>query len=56
MEKQRRKVTDSTWQRDMDQLERMFFPTLGATPTFSIEAPDLLACLRRVEKAGRKRA
>jgi len=52
MEKQRRKVTDSTWQRDMDQLERIFFPTLGAKPISSIEAPDLLGCLRRVEKAG----
>lgn len=52
MDKQRRKVTDSTWQRDMDQLERIYFPTLGARPISSIEAPDLLACLRRVEKAG----
>jgi integrase len=52
MDKQRRKVTDSTWQRDMDQLERIYFPTLGAKPISSIEAPELLACLRRVEKAG----
>ncbi len=52
MDRQRRKVTDSTWQRDMDQLERIFFPSLGAKPIASIEAPDLLACLRRVEMAG----
>lgn len=52
MEKQRRKVTDSTWQRDMDQLERIFFPTFGAKPISSIDVPDLLGCLRRVEKAG----
>ena len=52
MDKQRRKVTESTWQRDLDQLERIYFPTLGDKAVSSIEAPELLACLRRVEKAG----
>jgi len=52
MEKKRRKITDSTWQRDMDQLERIYFPSLGSRPISTIGAPDLLASLRRVEKAG----
>jgi integrase len=52
MDKQRRKVTESTWQRDMDQFERIYFPTLGAKAISSLAAPDLLTCLRRVEKAG----
>ena len=52
MEKQRNRVTASTWQRDMDQLERIYFPTLRARTIGSIEAPELLRCLRKVEAAG----
>jgi integrase len=42
----------STWQRDSDQLTQMIFPYLGSKPIASIEAPDLLSILRRIEKRG----
>lgn len=44
-------LSDSTWQRDRDQLVKMVGPYLGARPIAQIEAPELLAVLRRLEKA-----
>jgi integrase len=35
------------------RLERNVFPWLGSRPIESLTAPDLLACLRRIEKRGR---
>jgi integrase len=40
-------------QRDRDRLENFVFPFLGNHPISRITAPDLLACLRRIEARGR---
>jgi integrase len=45
-------LTSSTWQRDRDQLLKMVGPYLGSRPVADIEAPELLAILKRLEKRG----
>jgi integrase len=52
LETKRKTLFPSTWQRDCDQLEQMIFPYLGSKPVAAIEAPDLLAVLRRIEARG----
>ena len=50
---QKKRLTSSTWQRDTDMLERMLYPCIGDKPISDIEAPDLLAALKKVEQSGR---
>jgi integrase len=45
-------LTESTWLRDRDQLVKMVGPYLGSRPIADIEAPELLAILKRLEKRG----
>jgi integrase len=52
LETKRATLTDSTWQRDRDQLVKIVGPFLGKRPIAAIEAPDLLAVLRKLEKRG----
>jgi integrase len=42
-----------TVQRDYDRLRKFIYPYLGSRPIGSIEAPELLAALRRIEARGR---
>jgi integrase len=46
-------LSPGTWQRDRDQLVKLVGPDLGKKPIATIEAPDLLAVLRKIEKRGR---
>jgi integrase len=52
LQTKRATLTDSTWQRDRDQLFKIVGPYLGKRPIAAIEAPDLLAVLRKLEKKG----
>jgi integrase len=52
LESKKATLTDGTWQRDRDQLVKLVGPYLGSRPIAAIEAPDLLAVLRRLEKKG----
>ncbi|MGH8144101.1 MAG: tyrosine-type recombinase/integrase [Steroidobacteraceae bacterium] len=45
-------LTESTWQRDRDQLVKLVGPYLGKRPVPDIEAPELLEVLKRLEKRG----
>lgn len=45
-------LAPGTWQRDHDQLHKWVVPYLGNRPIASIEAPDLLDVLRRIEGKG----
>lgn len=54
LETKRATLTASTWQRDRDQLVKIVGPQLGKKPVAAIEAPDLLAILRKLEE-GRQR-
>jgi hypothetical protein len=45
-------LTESTWLRDRDQLVKMVGPYIGSRPIADIEAPELLAILKRLEKRG----
>jgi integrase len=45
-------LSESTWQRDRDQLVKIVGPYLGRRPVAEIEAPELLAILKRLEKRG----
>lgn len=46
------KVTPAHAQRTLSRLEKHVFPWLGRRPIADIEAPDLLACLRRITARG----
>ena len=46
------KVTPAHAQRTLSRLETHVFPWLGRRPIADIEAPDLLACLRRITARG----
>jgi len=46
------KVTPAHAQRTLLRLEKHVFPWLGRRPIAGIEAPDLLACLRRITARG----
>jgi integrase len=48
----RRSLAPGTWQRDHDQLHKWVVPYLGNRAIASIEAPDLLEVLRRIEAKG----
>lgn len=50
---QAKRLDPGTVQRDRDRLENFVFPFLGNHPISRITAPDLLACLRRIEARGR---
>ena len=45
-------LSESTWNRDRDQLVKLVGPYLGNRPIAEIEAPELLAVLKRLEKKG----
>ena len=52
LETKRVSLSASTWQRDRDQLVKIVGPYLGKRPIAEIEAPELLAVLKRLEKKG----
>ena len=45
-------LTPATWQRDHDQLHKWVVPYLCNRPIASIEAPELLEVLKRIEAQG----
>jgi integrase len=45
-------LSESTWQRDRDQLVKLVGPYLGQRPVAEIEAPELLEVLKGLEKRG----
>jgi len=45
-------LTPATWQRDHDQIHKWVVPYLGNRPIASIEAPELLEVLKRIEAKG----
>ncbi len=45
-------LSESTWLRDRDQLIKIVGPYLASRPIAEIEAPELLAVLKRLEKRG----
>ena len=49
---QKNKLQPATLARIRDRLTSWIYPYVGSRPIASIEAPDLLACLRRVESRG----
>jgi integrase len=53
LEKHRHKFTESTFGKALWMLEDLLFPYIGARPIDSIEAPDVLTALRRIEARGR---
>ena len=52
LETKKKVLTESTWARDRDQLMKMVGPYLGSRPIAEIEAPELLAVLKRLERRG----
>jgi integrase len=52
LETKRATLTESSWQRDRDQLVKIVGPYLGSRPIADIEAPELLGILKRLEKRG----
>jgi len=45
-------LTQGSWERDNEHLTKFVAPYLGKKPIASIEAPDLLAVIRRIEARG----
>jgi Arm DNA-binding domain/Phage integrase, N-terminal SAM-like domain len=45
-------LTPATWERDHNQLHKWVVPYLGNRPISAIEAPELLAVLKRIESKG----
>ena len=45
-------LSESTWNRDRDQLVKLVGPYLGNRPIAEIEAPELLMVLKRLERKG----
>jgi hypothetical protein len=45
-------LTESTWERDRQQVHKWVIPYLGNKPIASLEAPDLLEVLKRIEAKG----
>ncbi len=45
-------LTESTWNRDRDQLVKLVGPYLANRPIADTEAPELLAVLKWLEKKG----
>jgi integrase len=52
LESKKATLSAGTWKRDRDQLLKLVGPNLANRPIAGIEAPDLLAILRRLEKRG----
>ena len=52
LETKKATLSAGTWQRDRDQLVKLVGPYLANRPIAGIEAPDLLAVLKRLEKRG----
>jgi len=52
LETKRRTLTESTWQRDHDQLLNMAGPKLGKRPIAEIEPSEVLAVLKGLEAKG----
>jgi len=52
LETKQASLTRSTWLRDRDQLVKMVGPYIGSRPIADIEAPELLAILKQLEKRG----
>ena len=52
LETKKATLTQSTWQRDRDQLVKLVGPYLGNRPIADLEAPELLEVLKRLEKRG----
>ena len=52
LESKRKSLSESTWNRDHDQLVKLVGPYLGNRPIAEIEAPELLTVLKRLEKRG----
>ena len=49
---QKRKMTPATWAKALRTLEANVFPWMGARPMTDIDAPELLAVLKRIEARG----
>lgn len=45
-------LTESTWERDRQQVHKWVVPYLGNKPIASLEASDLLEVLKRIEGKG----
>ena len=45
-------LTPATWARDKRQIYKWVVPYLGSKPIAAIEAPDLLAVLKKIEAKG----
>ena len=52
LETKKATLSAGTWKRDRDQLVKLVGPYLANRPIAGIEAPDLLAILKRLEKRG----
>jgi integrase len=52
LEGKKASLTSGTWKRDRDQLVKIVGPYLASRPIADIEAPELLAILRRLERKG----
>ena len=52
LETKRKSLSESTWNRDRDQLVKLVGPYLGNRPIAEIDAPELLAVLKRLERKG----
>jgi len=52
LETKRDTLSEGTWLRDRDQLMKVVGPYLGSRPVADIEAPELLAVLKRLERRG----
>lgn len=52
LEKQRHRMTESSYRKSKWLLEDLLFPYIGNKPIAGIEAPDLLAAVRRTEARG----
>src|SRR6185437_981863 len=52
LETKRATLSESTWNRDHDQLVDIVGPHLGRRPIAEIQAPELLVVLKRLERKG----
>ncbi len=52
LESKKPRLSAGTWNRDRDQLVKLVGPYLANRPIAGIEAPELLAILKRLEKRG----
>lgn len=52
LETKRKSLSESTWNRNRDRLVKLVGPYLGNRAIGEIEAPELLAVLKRLERKG----